>query len=541
VPATFAILLVALSVTGDNVFSPATPAEADETTSTIYWGGPGGYYTVPAFSQPSTLTFFVQKPCTDCYITSVTPDLECDTAGPPWGDGPWATSDFAAPCYGMLHHMVLFNHAYMDPTCGHNSNFNLVGDRWFASGNERGTLTFPAGYGYYMPSSVAAPQTINWNLNVMIHNLGAEKAFRLAMNFKYRPATDFVKPVRHIWLDTDNCSDSQFPVPIGYSDTHWDWTSGSDPGGTYDDIEGTIIGIGGHVHDFGISVSAQKVQTGEFICTSDAGYAQSSPYAPLDVAAPPRPNDAGHSAGAVEEIPGDSAYNGHIESMSACSSNVKIGPGDTIRLHSQYNPDEGYCDSLPASCLDDVMGIMGAWLYDNCPNVVNVTQADGDSDLIGDACDACPADDDCDDDRCPVMVPAPDPACALDGNDPCLGNPDCDGDSNRPPGYSVCSGPCPGGYSRDGVELWVGTSPTDRCADTGPPGTDDEVDDKWPPDYNDDQAVNALDFVRWKQQFPNPGPLTTAAQKRSDLNAGNAVNALDFSAWKAYFPSTCVP
>jgi CSLREA domain-containing protein len=123
---------------------------------------------------------------------------------------------------------------------------------------------------------------------------------------------------------------------------------------------------------------------------------------------------------------------------------------------------------------------------------------------------------------------------------------DCDGDSNLPPAYTDCKGPCPGGFNRDYVEAWVGTSLTNRCADTGgispPPGSiDDEADDKWPPDFNDDRNVNALDFPRWRAYFPDPSPLNSPAAQRSDLNADNNISMLDFAAWKPYFTSTCTP
>jgi hypothetical protein len=51
---------------------------------------------------------------------------------------------------------------------------------------------------------------------------------------------------------------------------------------------------------------------------------------------------------------------------------------------------------MGGGCIDDVMGIMGAWVYDNCPTLTNPTQADVLDDLFpfdglgddhGDACD----------------------------------------------------------------------------------------------------------------------------------------------------------
>jgi hypothetical protein len=133
----------------------------------------------------------------------------------------------------------------------------------------------------------------------------------------------------------------------------------------------------------------------------------------------------------------------------------------------------------------------------------NPTQADFDADGMGDACD------------------------------------DSDGDSNRPPGYAECKGPCPGGYNRDSVELYLAISPTDRCADTNM--ASDEDDDKWPPDYNDDRSVNVLDFTRWKAYFPDAAPLNSVAARRSDLNGSGSVDSLDFAVWKTYFTTACSP
>ena len=120
--------------------------------------------------------------------------------------------------------------------------------------------------------------------------------------------------------------------------------------------------------------------------------------------------------------------------------------------------------------------------------------------------------------------------------DPCPTDPDCDDDSNLPPDYAECKGTCPGGFWRDGIEVYVGTSPTDRCADTS--ALNDEADDKWPPDYDDNRQVNAIDFSRWKQGYPSP---PKPVDPRSDLTGDGAVNVLDFGAWKAYFNRTCSP
>ena len=167
---------------------------------------------------------------------------------------------------------------------------------------------------------------------------------------------------------------------------------------------------------------------------------------------------------------------------------------------------------------------------DNCPTVSNAAQANSDSDPSGDACDNCPSVPNADQantdgdtwgnacDNCPTvstpwLVP--------------IGDGDCDAFTNA-------------------EETGIGTSATDRCADTGfvtgenAAGANDETDDKWPPDFNDDQRNDSLDFGLWKLDYASPPKPYDA---RADLNADTRVDALDFAVWKAYFYSgaACVP
>jgi len=362
-----ALVLVALAAPGS-----APPAGASETTVIMYWGTytvAGNDQTPVFYTEPSTF----QKPCTDCYITSMTPELEVYDAA---GGGNWivANQDTIGPP-ARLHHMVVFNHAQTDATCASDPLFSQLGDRFFASGDERGSLVFPAGFGYYIPPAGAGNY---WNMQVMIHNQSFNtQVFRLRMTFKYEP-TDDLKGMRHLWLDVNNCliTGSSYPVGMGYDDRHWDWTVSPT-------VEGKIVMMGGHVHDYGVSVAATKGTgaSAPLICTATGAYASGSPYAPATVPLPPAPLPA-HPADAMElttetDPPSDPAYLGHIEAMSGCIPDMVIPPGDTIRLHSQYNAVQP---------IPDVMGIMGTWLYDNCP-VSNPDQTDFDADDLGDPCD----------------------------------------------------------------------------------------------------------------------------------------------------------
>ena len=317
------------------------------------------------------------KPCSNCYITAATPSLVY------WSGNPVDPSSVANYANGpMLHHFVLWNQAKIDATCA-GTLVGAFGDRFFASGNERTTLSLPSPYGYQISP------TANWNLNVHIHNTApVPKTVYVEVAFTWEPASANLKDVRNVWLDENNCASSQYQIcTIGpypcYDDRHADWTSGTTsttpPQPNPDsNVEGTIVTLGGHVHDWGTSVAVQKVQTGEWLCTSSAGYATGSGLEPDAIGSPPRPNDAGHPADNLVMNPGDSMYAGHIEEMTACTPNAKIKPGDTLRLHAQYNAD---------ATIPDVMGIMNAFVYDNCGGLSNPDQHDTDADLLGDPCD----------------------------------------------------------------------------------------------------------------------------------------------------------
>ena len=75
-------------------------------------------------------------------------------------------------------------------------------------------------------------------------------------------------------------------------------------------------------------------------------------------------------------------------------------------------------------------------------------------------------------------------------------------------------------WFRDDIELFVGTDPLNPCADDTT--RDNEADDKWPPDFNDDQAINILDRARIVAQI-----LSGVYDQRLDLNANGALNIQD--------------
>jgi len=471
-------LLAVFGLTGHDAVSPP-PAEATETQ--VLWGP----WNVPAGGNVEGFFNATPLPCTDCYITAITPELV-------YGDGSVANY-VNGP---MLHHFVIFNTGAVDITCGHIPIFSSLGERFFASGNERSQLQLPAPYGYYNPPS-------NWTLNVHIHNTHPTlvKTVYIRVTFTHVPATDPIKSVRPVWLDENNCSSSQYPICNSgpypcYDDRHWDWTSGAD--GPTSSVEGSIVTIGGHVHDWGISVSAQKVQTEDWLCASSGGYGTPSLYEPDAAASPPRPNDAGHPADAIVLNPGDSMYNGHIEEMTGCTPNARIKPGDTLRLHAQYNAD---------SPIPDVMGIMTAFVYDNCAALSNPDQHDTDNDLLGDPCDP-----DVDGDAIP------------NGSDP-----EADGDNLSNAVETACgSDPLHGLRRPERIDL-VGDDDGDTIADLADPlpGGSDTSDcdgDGWPGNQENLIYNDAPGTLRDQDACGNNG-------WPSDLAANNTLNIADIGSF----------
>jgi Stress up-regulated Nod 19 len=278
----------------------ATPAEATTYTKVVRYGPftiPGGSEEVPG-ELPNQLRLAVQRPCLDCYITSFKPDLV-------YADGTTASMETGP----MLHHAVLTSQFRSDATCG-TSWLGLAGERFFASGDERTSIAFPSGYGYRVR------WYDSWNLLVDLMNHDAtQKTVYFQIRVTYRPSWENVRPLKPVWLDIDQCGDSKYSIPAGFSDTHWDWSV---------NVPGNIVAMIGHVHGHGIAVEAtNESKGGELICRSKAT---------------PDPDDLHR-----------------ILKMSTCVDDpvARVQAGQIVRLHSQYQSSHA---------ADDVMGIMLAYI-----------------------------------------------------------------------------------------------------------------------------------------------------------------------------------
>jgi hypothetical protein len=498
--AAVAVFVVAFGLTGEGGLQTPQNAEATESVTTWYYpfGGADGV-VVPANGPAETTAPFQPAACTNCYITRIEPELiymdDPDPVNHP--DGSSANFNNSSLHGVWMHHMVL-----VDACDG-------ALPRVFASGNERTIFQAPTGYGIHQTCA-------SWHLNYHIHNSSsAARTVALKLTITYRTG-ETLTPLKPFWMDTSNSGDGEFTIPEGYSDTHTgsgapgispDWTS---------NMQGRIMTIGGHVHNYGISTAAYNNRLGDYICTSVGGYGTGSRYLPSGGA-----GTAGHPAAgnaltlntAYHEPGGTPDNKHHIQQVTPCSPTAVqsiICIGDVIRLHTQYNNTSGFP-------VFDAMGIMAGQVDTSLP--------DSDSDGTIDQCD----DPDSDgvitvQDNCPhwanptqTMPPWPVPA----------GDEDCDGY----PSTVASGGRAP--------ETTITTSQLSHCASNAT-ANNEPTPDAWPLDFNDDQKATILDVSQYSSRFGAVGP-NPPYSVRYDLNGSGSITITDISQFSASFGKSCSP
>ncbi len=343
---------------------------ASAETTTVLWGpfpmppatseGPGD---LEGISGTSGLASFVAgllgaevdigpipKPCSNCYITAVRPNMV---------DANGDTLNFNTG--GMLHHVLVANIDEPDVFCrpGFSGAINLMGlfaggnERFFAAGNERTHFTEQPGYGYRVDSGD------DWVLVYHLMNMQpVARDFYFEIEFDH--VSSGVEATRPMWVDFDQCDDSERDSPVGYSDVNkWQWKS---------DRSGYIRTIGGHVHDQGISIAWENVSRGSNIYTSVAGYAAGAGSAPVG---PGSGTDAMHPTdyNIVGSDPlGLGSYMGHIADMTVGYPNGRIKKKNNMVTHTQYHhsqtPGEGEGDmGIMIASFDEDFCITDFWCF----------------------------------------------------------------------------------------------------------------------------------------------------------------------------------
>lgn len=307
-------LMLLACVAAVAALAPAT-AQAAITTTTIDYGP----FTIPAGGGDphdhmsmghvdNQIDWDVSKPCSGCTLVKVEPDLVySDGSTANIADGP------------MLHHTLLAasGGGKSDATCA-GTSVGFLGERFFASGNERTVLDVSSlDYGYKVGSNE------DWNMVTELANWETtSQTVYVRMKYTYATGSDHSSRdgVRPVWLDLDQCGDSEVSIPTGESDSHYDWTV---------NVPGDIIAAAGHIHDHGVNVElTNESDNGSLICDSVAGFGGTG-YVTSD----------GHD---------------HVSSMSTCVDDpvAAITSNQTLRLHAIYDVPTGH------HSIDNAMGIM---------------------------------------------------------------------------------------------------------------------------------------------------------------------------------------
>jgi hypothetical protein len=360
----------AITTTNTAVGSYSDPRNDLPTRSGSFVRSSYGPFVVPANGAiHNQLDMSIPPPCTNCYITDIAPNLVSTPGG--------ATENLDTG--GMLHHFVMTNPSGTDTTCP-GTGPGILGERIFASGNERTHMHLPSPYGYYQGP------TGTWTLVThVVNKSAAARTVYIEVTYRYTTSGEKGKPM---WLDIDgmspSCGDSDYTIPAtpGYSDTHQTWTS---------TIDGRIVSIAGHLHDVditgsgscvthcpaeggGIAVSAELVGgpatdyfgpsppgnpppsdlTGATICRSEAHFGTA--WAGGAAGQWKGHLDTVGQCGIFNEIPGTAQTDAYPPGAAFNQyDGYPIKKGQGIRLHSEYQNDTGFSQI-------DVMGIMMAFV-----------------------------------------------------------------------------------------------------------------------------------------------------------------------------------
>ena len=378
-------VLVAAIVLAVSMFGLAGTAAADSMTVLPSFSDPRGAmpnraghvikrarygpFNVPANGQVhNAVKFNAEAPCSNCWITDMVPRLVYES-DPNHANGTTANLINNA----MMHHFVLINTTKTDTVCpgGLQGQF---GERFFAAGNERSQMHLPSPYGYNPGSA-----TSFWLIYHLVNKAAVAKNLSVEIVYQYRTAGG--EDARPLWLDIDGCGDSEYSAPLGYSDTHSDWTS---------TVNGRIIGMAGHLHDVDVTNAnpcpdhCPAQGHGVALSAEVLGGNSNDYFGPV----PPNNSPPADLTGATVcrsegyygtpwAVAGGNQWRGHLDTMSTCGINSDLLPtaqaeaypddgeygfegyplktGQTLRLHSEYQNNTGQVQT-------DVMGIMITYL-----------------------------------------------------------------------------------------------------------------------------------------------------------------------------------
>jgi hypothetical protein len=303
------------------------------TTTTVPGGGPGGGhrqvsygpYTIPAMAGDrmgmirNRFEFGIEKPCTNCYLTSIRAGLVAAADGTSVNvrEGLW------------LHHMNLVNSSSTDLTCAR--GFGYGGERFFASGNERTPIDLSRSGNYGYPVRPAD----SWSILFELMNMTTAPAnVRITVDFDWVPLTSpGFKAARPVWLDIGGqCGISDRPARSGryeYTPAPWFVTTPA-----------KLLYVHGHMHDGATDLLV--LHNDRVVCDSFQHYGEKPEYV----------------EGPSSAMPGMA----HISSVDQCQGTAaapltRLAVGDRLSITARYD-----ADAHMQMGDEPVMGIAHAWV-----------------------------------------------------------------------------------------------------------------------------------------------------------------------------------
>ena len=156
----------------------------------------------------------------------------------------------------VLHHTAFWNENRADFLCPNKE------EHIFGAGSEMTDWAEVPGYGYRVQKGDSI------RIETMVYNPTAtsyDKVYlEVAIPYQESHTDASAPPLKNVypaWMDVKSCGDSSYDVPAGKSEK---------TGTVTVKYDGVLLGVGGHLHDYGRQVVLQDVSRKEIVATLDA-------------------------------------------------------------------------------------------------------------------------------------------------------------------------------------------------------------------------------------------------------------------------------
>jgi hypothetical protein len=153
----------------------------------------------------------------------------------------------------VLHHVAFWNESRPDFLCQNKE------EHIFGAGSEMTNWSAIPGYGY------AVKMGDKIRVETMVHNptaIGYDKVYlEVTVPIQYATTAPALKSFYPAWMDVKSCGSSGYNLPAGKSEMRGIVTV------KYD---GVLLGVGGHMHDYGKQIVLEDVTRKETVATLDA-------------------------------------------------------------------------------------------------------------------------------------------------------------------------------------------------------------------------------------------------------------------------------